>query len=71
LPAVLQTLGSLNPSSSGLALMFKTHPRPVDRLAQLDQAMTGRFETAGARPLIRDRYFSSLAVLAGPAPAKP
>lgn len=71
LPSVLQTLASINPGSSGLALLLKTHPRPVARFLRLDQAMTGRFETTTARPLIRDRYFTSLISLTGPAPVAP
>jgi predicted Zn-dependent protease len=37
LPAVLQTLQAMNPQDSGLALMFKTHPAPAERLAALEQ----------------------------------
>lgn len=35
LPAVLQTLQAMNPADSGLALMFKTHPAPAERLDAL------------------------------------
>jgi predicted Zn-dependent protease len=71
LPAVLQTLDSLNEKSSGLALLFKTHPRPADRFARLDAAMSGRFEGAPAHPPLRERYLASLAVLTGHVPAQP
>jgi predicted Zn-dependent protease len=37
LPTVLQTLEAMNPQDSGLALMFKTHPAPAERLAALEQ----------------------------------
>jgi predicted Zn-dependent protease len=37
LPMVLQTLQAMNPEDSGLALMFKTHPAPAERLAALDR----------------------------------
>lgn len=40
LPAVLQTLDSLNPDSSALALMTATHPSPESRLEKLDTAMS-------------------------------
>jgi predicted Zn-dependent protease len=46
LPAVLQTLDSLNADSSALALMTATHPAPQSRLEKLDKAMsaqTGQF----------------------------
>ncbi|MDH4093215.1 MAG: M48 family metalloprotease [Betaproteobacteria bacterium] len=37
LPAVLQTLQAMNPEDSGLALMFKTHPAPAERLEALEK----------------------------------
>jgi len=37
LPAVLQALQAMNPEDSGLALMFKTHPAPVERLGALEK----------------------------------
>jgi len=37
LPAVLQTLQAMNPEDSGLALMFKTHPAPAERLGALEK----------------------------------
>ncbi|MGA7986074.1 MAG: M48 family metalloprotease [Burkholderiales bacterium] len=39
LPAVLQTLETINPQDSSLALMFKTHPAPAERLEALEQTM--------------------------------
>jgi len=49
LPAVLQTLDRINPESSQLSLLFKTHPRPGDRLEKLDAAMAGKLDRlAGA-----------------------
>lgn len=42
LPSVLQTLDSMKPDDLELALLFKTHPKPVDRLAQLDPFLAGR-----------------------------
>lgn len=44
LPAVLQMLDQLNPQSSGLALLLKTHPKASDRLARLTPAMQGRLD---------------------------
>lgn len=44
LPAVLQTLDSLNAQDSNLALMFKTHPAPQKRLELLDGVMSGKME---------------------------
>ncbi len=56
LPAVLQTLQSLNPKDTKLALMFKTHPALADRLNLLDQLMSGRFESYEGRPDLTDRF---------------
>lgn len=59
LPAVLQTLQAMNPEDSGLALMFKTHPAPAERLDALEKMqsvldahaaqrqLAGRFAAAG------------------------
>jgi beta-barrel assembly-enhancing protease len=37
LPSVLQTLQAMSAQDSSLALMFKTHPAPGDRLLELDK----------------------------------
>jgi predicted Zn-dependent protease len=58
LPAVLQTLQSLNAKDTKLALMFKTHPALADRLNLLDQLMTGRFDSYEGRPDLADRFKS-------------
>ena len=50
LPAVLQTLQAMNAQDSGLALMFKTHPAPGERLDALGEKM---------QPTL-DRYASQL-----------
>lgn len=60
LPAVLQTLQSINPQDSGLALMFKTHPALADRLSLLDQLMGGNFEPFENQPNLSDRFMTAL-----------
>jgi beta-barrel assembly-enhancing protease len=60
LPAVLQTLQSLNPSDSSVALMFKTHPALADRLSQLDQEMSGKFARLENQPDLAPRFFQAL-----------
>jgi predicted Zn-dependent protease len=60
LPAVLQTLQSLNPGDSGLALMFKTHPALADRLSRLDREMSGRFDNLENQPDLAPRFFQAL-----------
>jgi len=56
LAQVLQTLDSVNPSSSQFALLFKTHPKPSERLAQLDKSLGAQFEALGARPALSERF---------------
>ena len=63
LPAVLQTLERINPSSSQLSLLMKTHPRPEDRLSHLDQAMRGRLDRLGGASGAR-RFQAEMARLA-------
>lgn len=58
LPAVLQMLDASNAQDSSLALMFKTHPAPRDRLSLLDKAMGDRFESY-ATPTQTDKRFNS------------
>lgn len=60
LPAVLQTLQSLNPSDSHLALMFKTHPAVGDRLDLLDKEMSGHFANLENQPDLAQRFFQAL-----------
>ena len=47
LPSVLQTLQAMSAQDSALALMFKTHPAPAERLNSLE-----REHAAGARRLL-------------------
>jgi len=44
LPAVLQAIGHLSADSGAVALLFKTHPHPDERLAKLGEAMGSRFD---------------------------
>jgi len=44
LPAVLQEIGAAAGDSSRVALLFKTHPHPEERLARLGEAMGTRFD---------------------------
>jgi len=44
LPAVLQEIGAAAGDSSRVALLFKTHPHPDERLARLGEAMGTRFD---------------------------
>ncbi|HEX5337849.1 MAG TPA: M48 family metallopeptidase [Gallionella sp.] len=44
LPGVLQEIGHSGSDDSSVALLFKTHPHPDERLARLGNAMDSRFD---------------------------
>lgn len=56
LPAVLQTLDSMNAQDSSLALMFKTHPTPQKRLELLDDVMAGKLDHYAGQQEGQDRF---------------
>ena len=56
LPAVLQTLQAMNAQDSGLALMFKTHPAPGERLGALGQKMQPTLDAYAAQPQLVERF---------------
>jgi predicted Zn-dependent protease len=58
LPAVLQTLQAMNPQDSGLALMFKTHPAPAERLDALEK-LQGLLDAYAAQPQLAERFAAS------------
>jgi predicted Zn-dependent protease len=58
LPAVLQTLQAMNPEDSGLALMFRTHPAPAERLDALERMQITLDAYAGQAQLA-DRFAGS------------
>ena len=55
LPAVLQTLQAMNPEDSGLALMFKTHPAPGDRLGAIEKG-SAPLEPYSGQPQLAERF---------------
>ena len=56
LPAVLQTLQAMNAQDSGLALMFKTHPAPGERLGALGEKMQPVLDAYAAQPQLVERF---------------
>ena len=56
LPAVLQTLSAMNPQDGTLALMFKTHPAPQQRLQLLDGLMSSQLDVYASQPTVQDRF---------------
>lgn len=55
LPAVLQTLQAMNASDSALALMFKTHPAPGERLDALGR-MQSVLDAYSTQPQLAERF---------------
>lgn len=58
LPSVLQTLQAMNPQDSGLALMFKTHPAPAERLDALEK-LQALLDAYAAQPQLAERFAAS------------
>jgi predicted Zn-dependent protease len=56
LPAVLQTLQAMNAEDSGLALMFKTHPAPAERLDALGERMQPTLDRYARQPQVAERF---------------
>ena len=64
LAQVLQTLDAVTGDTTKFALLFKTHPKPADRLAQLDKALGAQLEALGPRPSLAQRFQSTLKIAA-------
>lgn len=62
LPAVLQTLESINPGDSNLALMFKTHPAFDKRLALLAKEMTPALDDYESQPDMAKRFAANVGI---------
>jgi len=56
LPAVLQTLQAMNAQDTALAMMFKTHPTPADRLAALAEKMQPTLDAYASQPQLAERF---------------
>ena len=56
LPGVLQTLQAMNAEDSGLALMFKTHPAPAERLDALGEKMQPTLDRYAGQPQVVERF---------------
>ena len=55
LPAVLQTLQAMSASDSALAMMFKTHPAPGERLDALNRVQV-LLDAYSSQPQLRERF---------------
>jgi predicted Zn-dependent protease len=56
LPAVLQQIGHFAKDDGDVALLFKTHPHPDDRLEKLGTAMDDRFDRVKGKTLEKRLY---------------
>ncbi|MDD4910972.1 MAG: M48 family metalloprotease [Sideroxydans sp.] len=56
LPSVLQQIGHAAKDDDRVALLFKTHPLPEDRLNKLDAAMADRFDRIKGQTLVKRLY---------------
>ena len=56
LPVVLQTLQAMNAQDSGVALMFKTHPAPGERLNALGEKMQPTLDAYAGQPQLVERF---------------
>ena len=55
LPAVLQEISAASADSSSVALLFKTHPHPDERLARLGEAMGANFDKLKNSKSLKER----------------
>lgn len=57
LPEVLDTLGQTNKNDSSVALLFKTHPLPDERLAALSDAVGSRLDNVKNGKTLENRFY--------------
>ena len=57
LPEVLQTLGETNKSDGSVALLFKTHPHPDERLVALSNAIGNRLDKIQGGKTLENRLY--------------
>jgi predicted Zn-dependent protease len=60
LPSVLQTLHAMSAQDSALALMFKTHPAPGERLDALGEKMQPVLDAYSRQPQNAERFVSQI-----------
>lgn len=58
LPEVLDTLSQTNKNDSSVALLFKTHPLPEERLATLGDAVGSRLDNVKNGKTLETRFYS-------------
>ncbi|HZO01164.1 MAG TPA: M48 family metallopeptidase [Burkholderiales bacterium] len=60
LPSVLQTLQAMSAQDSAVALMFKTHPAPGERLDSIGEKMQPVLDTYSGQAQLADRFLRQL-----------
>lgn len=59
LPEVLQTIGHSSKSDSSVALLFKTHPAPDERLAKLSDSVGSSLDNVKAGKTLENRLYQT------------
>jgi beta-barrel assembly-enhancing protease len=59
LPEVLQTIGHSNKSDNSVALLYKTHPHPDERLAKLGDSVGGSLDNVKTGKTLETRFYKS------------
>ena len=57
LPDVLQTIGQTNKSDDSVALLFKTHPHPDERLTKLGDSAGSSFDNIKTGKTLENRFY--------------
>ena len=57
LPEVLQTIGHTSKNDSSVALLFKTHPSPDERLAKLGDSVGSSLDKVKAGKTLENRFY--------------
>ena len=57
LPEVLQTIGQTNKADSSVALLYKTHPAPDERLASLGDSAGSKLDNVKAGKTLENRFY--------------
>jgi hypothetical protein len=50
-------MGQTNPNDNSVALLFKTHPRPDDRLASLGDAIGSKLDNITNGKTLENRFY--------------
>jgi beta-barrel assembly-enhancing protease len=54
----LQTIGHTSKSDSSVALLFKTHPSPDERLAKVGDSVGSSLDKAKAGKTLENRFYT-------------